>query len=299
MSDRRVVGALLAIAALASLMTGWTNIAPGEAGVVRHWGRVVSPAWGPGPHLAWPYGIDRVDRVRIDEVKRLDVGLPGAAFAGTEPGSGEFLTGDLNVLRASATVQYRVADPVAYALRAEAVEPLLKRLAESSLAAAMAGSGIDSSLGEGRGAVAVAAANDLDRHAKRYGLGISVLGLSLTDTRPPLEVAPDFAAAQTARSEHDRRVNEANTYAATSLTRAESQAAARLEQAHALAGRVTAIAQSKASRFLALVAELNEARGLTVRRIYLDSLREMLPRVRRKLVLTPDEPVDLSIFGDK
>lgn len=299
MSVRRGLGIVLFLAALAYLATGWTNIAPGEAGVVRRLGRVVSPAWGPGPHLAWPYGFDRVDRVRIDEVRRLDVGLPEATVAGSEPGAGEFLTGDLNMLRARATVQYRIADPVAYALRAEAIEPILRRLAEASLSSALASSGIDASLGEGRSAVAIAAAHDLERRAKRYGLGISLLGVILTDTRPPLEVAPDFAAAQSARADHDRRVNEAKTYAATTLTRAESLAAARLEQAHARGDRVTAIAQSKASRFVALVAELDESRSLTVRRIYLDALREMLTRVSRKVVLTPEEPIDLSIFGSK
>ena len=51
---------------------------------------------------------------------------------------------------------------------------------------------------------------------------MAILGVSLTDARPPAEVAPDFAAAQSARSEHDRRINEARTYAATTVTEADS-----------------------------------------------------------------------------
>jgi len=297
MSARRVVGVLLTLALLAYLATGWTNIAPGEAGVVRRFGKVVSPSWGPGAHWGLPYGFDVVDRVRTDEVRRLDVGVSGAFDPRFEPGSGEFLTGDLNVLRASATVQYRVADPAAYALRTEGVEPLLKRLAEASLSEALASSGIDASLGDGRAAVAATSARILENEARHYGLGIAVLGVSLTDARPPSEVAADFAAAQSARSDYDRRLNEAKTYAATTLTKAESLAAANLQQAHARAERITSIARAKASKFLALLQESHKARGLTVRRIYLDAIGEMLPRVRRKLVLTPDEPVDLSIFG--
>ena len=57
------------------------------------------------------------------------------------------------------------------------------------------------------------------------------------------------------------------------------------------------LARSRAGRFLALLAEAEKARGLTVRRLYLDTVRDLLPKVRRKLVLTPDEPIDLSILG--
>ena len=123
-----------------------------------------------------------------------------------------------------------------------------------------------------------------------------MLGVSLTDTRPPLEVAPDFALAQSARADHDRRVNEAKTYAATTLTKAESSAKAKLEQANARADRVRVVARGKAARFAAIAAEVKKSRKMTIRGIYLEALREMLPRVRRKIVLTPEEPVDLSIY---
>ena len=299
MNIRRWIVLASALISAAYLATGWTNVAPGEEGVVRRLGRVITPVWGPGPHLGWPYGLDRIHRVRLDEVRRLDVGLSETSNADSEPGAGEFLTGDLNLLRAKATLQYRVADPVAYLSHTKDVEPLLKRLAEASLARALAGSGIDASLGEGRSSVAIVASRDLEATARRYGLGISVLSISLTDARPPVEVAPAFAAAQSARSEHDRRVNEAKSYAATTVTKAEAAAGAKLETAHARSERVIAIARSKAARFLSLLAEVEKSRGMTIRRLYLDALKEMLPRVRRKLVLTPEEPVDLSILGDR
>ena len=289
----------LGLIALAYFATGWTNVAPGEVVVVRRLGKVVIPNWGPGPHLGLPYGMDRIYRVRLDEVRRVDLGLADIPKANSDPGAGEFLTGDLNLLRAKATLQYRVADPVDYLLHSKNLEPLLKRLAESSLARALAGSGIDASLGEGRSSVAIMASRDLEKTSEQYGLGISVLSINLTEARPPLEVAPAFALAQSARSEHDRRVNEAKSYAATTVTKAEAAAGAKLENAHASSERVVAIARSKAARFLSLLVEVEKSRSMSIRRLYLDALMEMLPRVRRKLVLTPEEPVDLSILGDR
>ncbi|MCA1685888.1 MAG: hypothetical protein LC745_07845, partial [Planctomycetia bacterium] len=186
---------------------------------------------------------------------------------------------------------------VAFTLRAGDVDAILTRLAESSLSRSLSRQGIDATLREGRSAAAREAEADLARSSRRYGLGVAVLGVSLTDARPPTEVAPDFAAAQSARSAHDRRVNEAKTTAATTVTAADAQALARLEQARAAADRTLALARSRAGRFLAILAEARSARGLTVRRLYLDAVRDLLPRVGRKLVLTPDEPLDLSLFG--
>ena len=57
------------------------------------------------------------------------------------------------------------------------------------------------------------------------------------------------------------------------------------------------MARAQAERFLALLAEADRSRPLTVRRLYRDALRDLLPKVRRKVLLTPDEPVDLGLFG--
>ena len=86
---------------------------------MRRFGRVVEPAWGPGLHWGLPLGLDRFDRVRTDEVRRLSVGPADALEAGSEAHGGEFLTGDLNLVRIRAIVQYRVDDPVAYVVQGE------------------------------------------------------------------------------------------------------------------------------------------------------------------------------------
>lgn len=296
---RRLLGwTTLALAViLGYLATGLVVVASGEMAVVRRFGRVITPAWPPGLHLGAPIGCDTVTRIRTDEVRRVTIGLVATPGPTDEPGAGEFLTGDLNLVRAQATLQYRVADPIAFALRADGVEPLLARVAEASLSRALAHQEIDATLRDQRAAIAVEAAQMIHDRASHLGLGIDVLGLSLTDARPPSEVAADFAAAQAASSEHDRRINEARSYAATTATKVEAQARARVELARARADRLLALSRSRAARFLALQAEVQNARPLTIRRLYLDALREILPKVRRKVVLTPEEPVDLSVFG--
>jgi modulator of FtsH protease HflK len=293
---RRTIAALLMLMlVLACLVSGWVEVAPGEVVVVRRLGRVVADPWMPGPHLGLPLGLDWKVRVRTGLVRRLEVGRAAAPGPEDEPGSGEFLTGDLNLLRARSVVQYRVDNPVAFVVRTDELEPLLLRLAESSLARAMSRRGIDAALRLERAAIARDVQDELSRAASDQGLGIAILGVSLTEARPPSEVAADFAAAQAAQSERDRRINDARTFSATTRAAASAEAQARLDRAQAPADRAVVLARSRAERFLALLAEADRARALTVHRLYLEMLRELMPRVKRKLVLTPEEPVDLSI----
>jgi membrane protease subunit HflK len=294
---RRLVVGLLILASIALFATSLHVVAPGETAVVRRFGRSLSEMWGPGLHLGLPRGLDRVERVETQRVRRVEVGLAETPGPGDDPGAGEYLTGDLNLIHARAVVQYRVADPLRFVIAAVEREATLLRLAESSLARALSRRGVDGALRDGRAAIAADVQDDLDREANRYGLGIAVLGVSLTDAQPPVEVQPDFAAAQAARSDLDRKRNEARSHAGSVLIAARGKARALDEAARAEADRGVALARARAGRFLDLLAEADRSRRLTVRRLYLDALRDLLPRVRRKVLLTPDEPVDLSLYG--
>jgi membrane protease subunit HflK len=295
---RALILVLLGLAGVAGyLSTGVRVIAPGEVAVVRRMGRMLPAPWTAGLHVGWPAGFDRITRVRIDEVRRLEIGLDRVPGPADDPGAGEFLTGDLNLVRARAVVQYRVADPAAFVLRARDREALIPRLAEASLSSAIARHKIDAALRESRAQVAVDTQRELEHRAKAYGLGLAILGVSLTDARPPVEVQPDFAAAQAAQAERDRRITEARTYAGTARHAAGAAARGKLDRARAQADREVALVQSRAGRFLAILGESEKSRALTVSRLYLEAMRDLLPRVQRKIVVSPEEPVDLTIFG--
>jgi membrane protease subunit HflK len=272
-------------------------VAPGEVVVIRRLGQVIEPSWGPGLHWCFPLGIDHLDRVRSDAVRQVTIGWAGPPRADLEPSLGEVMTGDLNLVRIQATVQYRVANPVDYVLRAEPVEPLLARAADASLARALARRGVDAVLRSDRQVIAREVESDLQGTSDRHQLGVAILSASLTDARPPGEVAADFAAAQAAESHRDRRLNEAHTYREVSLATADSTARATLEAAHAAAERTVLAARAEAHRFSALMAEAQRSRALTIRRLYIESLQALLNRVQRKLILPTGDAVDLTVLG--
>jgi membrane protease subunit HflK len=285
------------LTAALTVATGWCLVAPGEVAVVRRFGRSIDPPWGPGLHWRLPLGIDRLDRVRSDAVRQITIGLAGPAGSDREPSAGEVMTGDLNLLRFQATVQYRVARPVDYVVRVDQVEPLLATSAEASVSRALAVRGVDAVLRSDRQAIAREVERDLQSAADRYQSGVSILGVSLTDARPPTEVEADFAAATSAESERDRRVNEARSYGETTATAARAAAQAKLEASHASAQRTVVIAQADAHRFNGLLAEVERSRSLTMSRLYIEAMQSLLDGVKRKLVLPPGGEVDLTVLG--
>lgn len=279
------------------LASGYRTVAPGEVVVVRRLGRVLPRTWNSGAHWAWPLGIDRLSRLRLDEVRRLEFGRIEAAGPMDAPGSGEYLTGDLNIVRARGVLQYRVADPVAYTFRVGDVDLVLARCTEASLARALASRSIEAPLRSGRPEVARDVQNALARSVETLGLGVVILGVNLTDARPPVEVEPAFADAQSALSDRDRRINEAKALAGTLRPAALAAAEALTDQSRTKADRLRTMARGQAERFLALLTEYDRSRALTVRRLYRDALRDLLPKIRRKVLMTSDEPVDLGIIG--
>jgi membrane protease subunit HflK len=288
---------LMMIVFVGVLLSGWRTVEPGEVVVLRRFGRVQAEPWGPGAHWAWPIGIDRLSRLRLDEVRRLEFGRIDPSGPLDAPGSGEFLTGDRNIVRARGVVQYRVIDPVAFLLGSESFDATFARITEASLARALASRPIDAPLRDGRAEVACDVQQALGRSVETLGLGVTILGVNLTDARPPIEVEPAFAEAQSALSERDRRLNEARSLAGQLRPAAVSLAENLSNGARIDANRKATMARAEADRFLRLLDEANRSRALTIRTLYRDTLRDLLPKVRRKVLMTPDEPVDLGLFG--
>jgi membrane protease subunit HflK len=296
MSRQVAVTLGLVAASLLIAVTGLRVVRPGERIVVRRFGRIISPDWGPGLHWGAPLGIDRFDRVRTDEVRRLQVGTAPDAGDG-DPGADEFLTGDLNLVRVRAVIQYRVARPADQVVRSADVGALLERLAEASLSSALARRGIDPVLRADRQRIGVDVTRDLEQANARLRLGLDILGVSLTEARPPAEVAADFSAAQSAESQRDRRGNEARTQAENTVTAARAAAGSQMETARAASQRKILGSRAAALRFLALLAEARRSPQPTVRRIYLDTMKTLLSRVRRKIIVPAGNDVELTVLG--
>jgi membrane protease subunit HflK len=254
-------------------------------------------------HWGLPWGIDRVDRLKVSQTRTLGVGAsgPGAAplARAPDPRSDDFLTGDLNLVTAEAVVQYRVRDPVAYLLRARDVEASLRALSEWALTRALARRGIDELLTTGRAEVAEGLTRTIQALSDAEGLGVSLVAVRLGRVAPPAAVAPAFADAARARSDRRQAITRSEEYRDRSRSEARGQARAIADAAAGQVDRLVEPARGEAERFTRLLAEARKAPSSFRRRLFLETIAELLPRFRRKVVVPAGQDLDLSLFDDE
>jgi len=285
------------------LASGATVLQLDEVGIVRRFGAVLPEPWEPGLHWGLPWGIDQVDRIKVNQTRTLAVGASGQNAApllrAPDPAADDFLTGDLNLVTAEALVQYRVRNPAAYLFRSKDLALALSAISESALTRVLATRGVDLLLTTGRSEVAERLTRLIQSLADAEGLGVSIVAIRLGRVVPPAAVAPAFADAARARSDRRQAITRAEEY--RDRSRSEARGRSR-EIADAAAGRFDRLVQparGEAARFTRVLAEARKAPGPFRQRHYLDTLAEILPRFRRTVVVPPGQDLDITLFGDR
>jgi membrane protease subunit HflK len=294
---------LLACLVIGYLATGFYTVQPNEVAAVRRCGRLLDTLHGPGAHFGLPYGLDRVEKLRLMQLKRVGVGL-GLADRSVgrrlQPQQAEGLTGDRNLVILSAIVQYRIANARDYLVNTTDVSKLIESTAGSALARVISSMKVDDVLTTKRMEVQNTVRQQTQQMLRRYGAGVQVMSVSLEGTAPPQEVASAFRDVTSAREDRQRVVNEAQGYANRLLPQARGEAERIRIDTEAYATEVVRKAQGDAARFEHMADQLPGRRELTIRRLILETMEEVLPRLE-KIVLDADagQQLDLGIFADK
>jgi len=275
----------IGLLAVLYLLTGVTQIRPGELAVVRRFGKVVAE-WGPGLHVGLPWGMDRVDRVPVDLVRRVSVGYQ-AGLEETDPiiPAGQLLTGDHNLVNVQIVVDYaiRSSEVVDYVVQQERVDGIVARLTESLLAEWVAGRTVDDVLIHGK----VELPRFLIEHAQRrlepYALGIDVQAASVAYLLPPDDVKSAFEDVTRAQTGIATSENAARKDAHQTQQRAAKEKF-KIEQqtAHYARDRVE-LARAEADSFTKRVKQYQELRQKNsdiLATIWWDEMGKLLRRLK-------------------
>ena len=283
------VGLLL----LTLLVTGYYQIEPDEVGVVQRFGRFVRTS-DPGPHLKLPFGVETVTKVPVQRTLKMEFGFrtdrPGvkSTFAAATPetiGESVMLTGDLNVAVVEWIVQFRIKDPTKYLFHVRDVPRTFRYMSEAAMRQVVGDHSVDEVLTIGRETVALQAKEELQRLCDLYGIGIVVQQLILQDVNPPDPVKPAFNEVNQAIQERERSINEAWADYNKSVPRAKGEAEQAVRAAEGYALERVNNAEGDAKRFDALYEEYRKAAAVTRKRIYLEAMNQLLPKLGRKLLL--------------
>ena len=263
------------------LFNCFTLVTEQQRGVVLRFGQV-HRVLQPGPHLKLPWPIETVTKVNATAIKTFSTSVP-------------VLTRDENIVQVDINVQYRVSDPQQYLFGTRDADAMLQQAALSTVREQVGRSTLDTVLGA-RGALAVSARQQLQASLDAYRTGLVVTEMNLPNARPPEEVKPAFDDVNSAQQDQDRLISEAQAYAAQVVPEARGQAARIRTTAEGYQAAVVARAQGDADRFSMLVEEYQDAPAVTRKRLWLETVEEVLAGNRkivggdsRQLIYVPME----------
>ncbi len=253
---------LLFIAVTAYLLTGIAQVGPEERAVVRRFGRVVAKP-GPGLWIGLPWGIDRIDRVRVRIVKQLAVGvLPEESFEALFTPSGQFLTGDQNLLNTRLIVEYAIEEAALenYVVHKDQVEPALRRETEALAAEWLGSHTVDRALG-GRTALTQWIFDRLPERIAGQNLGITVERIAVESLAAPEEVRDSFEAVNQAQTAIRTRTNQASQEAERQANEANTAKFRRSAEAESYRNERVSLATAEAAAFLARLEQYQRQRA--------------------------------------
>jgi membrane protease subunit HflK len=294
----RLTPKLAALAWLALwLLSGVYLVATDQQAVETLFGRVVAPRVMPGLHYALPWPVERVTKLKVRQLQRLVVGgdLPDSILGRTPAPASQFLTGDQNIVHLRVVVQYSVGVPVDYLFHAQDAAQVIGAAVASELSRRVARRGVDVVLTTEKIAIQDETRGAAQKLLNQYRVGVLLSTINIESVTPPPETADAFRDVAAARADTARIVNEAEGYTNDLIPKARGQARQLLEEAEAYRQKKINQAAGDAARFNQIAAEYRKAAQVTGRRLYLETMEQVLPRIR-KLIVDPHGNLDLTII---
>lgn len=285
---RTVIGVLLG---LLLLYGSWFQVGAESVGVVLRFGKYVRET-GPGLHFKLPLGVEAVYKVPAQRQMKEEFGFR-TQLAGIQtsyspqqfPEESLMLTGDLNVLVVEWTVQYRIEDPYKYLFRVRNVGETFRYMTQAVVREIVGDRTVNEALTVGRTELALMVHQKLAELCDQYQMGIKVDQIILQDITPTDPVKPSFNEVNQAQQEKEKMINQARGEYNQAVPHARGEADQTVQQAEGYAIDRINRAQGEAGRFRALYEEYRKAPEVTRRRIYVETLNQILPRVGRKIIV--------------
>ncbi|EDY80732.1 HflK protein [Verrucomicrobiia bacterium DG1235] len=270
---------------------------PAESqGVVLRFGKYTDTV-DPGLHFKMPFGIDQVSVVQVQRQLKQEFGFAtqGATDRSQYSSSRReqslersMVTGDLNAATVEWIVQYRIQDPKQFLFEVRDPKDTLRDISESVMRTVVGDRTVDEVITVGRQEIAIEALRMMQTLVDRYELGLSIDLVQLQNVNPPDDVRPSFNEVNQAQQERENLINVANGEYNKVIPRAGGLANQAIQEAEGYALKRVNEAQGDVARFEAMLTEYVKAPEVTKRRIYLETMQEVVSGIEKKIVLDSD-----------
>ena len=269
------LGALLAIGLWA--FSSFYTVKPEEKSVELFLGEFSSVGNSGLNFAPWPLVTYEVLPVTREQTESIGIG-------GRGNDAGLMLTGDENIVDIDFEVVWNINDPAKFLFNLRDPQQTIRAVSESAMREIIAQSELAPILNRDREAIAVRLGDLIQDALDSYESGISIVRVNFDRADPPEQVIDAFREVQAAEQERDRLEKQADAYANRVLAQARGEAAQALETAEAYRAQVVNGATGEASRFGAILSEYRKAPEVTRKRMYLETMEEVLGRVDKVII---------------
>ena len=274
-----------------------------EVGVVQRFGKYVRTS-PPGLNFKLPSGIEKVTKVRVRHIfkdefgfRTLEAGIRTRYASGSDYlNESLMLTGDLNVAVVPWVVQYRINNPYDYLFKVQDTKLTLRDLAESTMRLVIGDRSINEVISK-REEIAVAAKIALQKEMDEAKLGIKVVTIEMKKTNVPEAVQPSFNEVNQAIQEKEQMIYQAKKAYNKVIPEAKGNAAKTIKMSQGYAISVLNRAQGDAARFSDLYSAYKNAKDVTRRRLYLDAMQQVLPKLGKKYIMDESQKNILPLLN--
>ena len=285
---------ILIIIAIFLGTSAFFTVGTDEVGVVQRFGRFIRSAQ-PGLNFKLPIGIEKVTKVKVRRVEKEEFGFrtmqsrSGSSIStDTENSVSLMLTGDLNVALVPWIVQYRIKDPYNYLFMVRDVKRLLRDMSEAAMRMVVGDRSINEVISKRR-EIADEAKKVLQEEMDLAEAGLEIITIEMKKTNVPGPVQPSFNEVNQAVQEKERLIYQAQEEYNKAIPTARGEAQRVIKMAEGYALDKVNRAKGDATRFTALYKEYVKAKDVTKRRLYLEAIQELFPKMGQKYIVDSNQ----------
>lgn len=287
-----ILGGIGALFLLIGVVSGVYQVPAESVAVVQRFGGYLKTET-PGLHFKLPWGIDKMTLVEIQRQQKLEFGFGtrGASnpYQSVDYGDQEeektMVTGDLNTALVEWVVQYHISDPVAYVFNFREPVPTLRDLSQAVMREVVGDRTVDEVLTIGRQEMETKCAERLRGLVAALDMGVRIDQIQLGNINPPSDVQASFSDVNRAKQEKESAINTASGNYYQIIPKARGEAEQKIKGAEGYTAKRVNEAEGDAARFKSVLAEYLKAPEVTKKRLYLETMGEVLSQVPGKIIL--------------
>jgi modulator of FtsH protease HflK len=268
---------------------GFFQVGPEQIGVITRFGKF-SRTVDPGLNFKLPFA-EKIIKVPVERQQKLEFGFRTTSIGVQSTYSREgtkneslMLTGDLNLADVEWVVQYRIDSAYNYLFKVRNPETTLRDISEATMRQVVGDRTVNEVLTVGRTEIASTLEKNMQDLCREYKLGVSIDQVVLQDVNPPVPVKDAFNAVNEAQQEKETLINQAKSEYNKVIPKARGQAKETIQKAEGFATERVNMAKGEASRFNALYIEYRKAPEITKKRIYLETMGNVIPKLGTKII---------------